>query len=70
MKTKIDRVYGIIHNGVEQVYNVYYKSGKIVHVYCKHGIPKSVSDFIRSSYVYFVQSDIKLYKLSNDSQLI
>lgn len=70
MKTKIYRVYGIIHNGIEQVYNVYYKSGKIVHIYCKYGIPKSVSDFIRSSYVYFVQSDIKLYKLSNDSQFI
>lgn len=67
MSTSIERVYGVIHNGIEQVYNVYYKSGKIVHVYCRKGIPRTVSDFIRRSYVYFVLPDVKLYKLENDS---
>lgn len=67
MNTNIERIYGVIHNGSEQVYNVYYKSGKIVHVYRNNGIPKTVSEFINNSYVYFVLPDVKLYKLENDS---
>ena len=66
----IDRVYTIITNGKESMINVIYTSGLVRRYYpyssSKNIIPNTVKQYMKQSYIYFPEKNIKLYKLAHD----